>query len=323
MKQWFTNNQAAEQLGNYHLIRQLGHGGSSKVFVGKHIYLGTKAAIKVPDVRLTGDVIRNFRFEARLLASLRHRHIVRLLDFGMDGHTPFLVMDYAPHATLRQHFPKGIPLPLNIILPYIMQIADALQYVHQRNLIHCDIKPQNILLGPDKEVWLSDFGIARIVRSADHEKAQAVKGTAAYMAPEQILGNPLPASDQYALGVLLFTLLSGELPFSGTPWQICQQHLNSTPPRLRRRVPAIEPAVEHVVMKALAKDPTQRFASMMDFAQALKEASQEKPSHLLSQYNASPRYNGVQQIVSSLNPTNCAVDMSTVKTLQYAEHVVL
>jgi eukaryotic-like serine/threonine-protein kinase len=317
MKQQLAIDQ--DQLGNYHLIRLLGQGGSAKVYLAKHIYLDTKAAIKVLNSHLTRDEIRSFHSEARLLASMRHRHIVRVLDFGLEELAPFLAMDYAPHGTLRQHFPAGRPLPLDIILPYIVQIADALQYVHNRNLIHCDIKPENILLGPANEAWLSDFGIARV---ADHEQPREVKGTPAYMAPEQILRNPLPASDQYALAVLLYTWLRGELPFSGTPLQICSQHLNSPPPRLRRRVPSIAPAVEDVVMQALAKDPSQRFATIKDFAQALKEASQEKQPLVLSQVNLSPKRHVVHKIVPS-QPTERPVRISSVETPQYAHHLVL
>src|SRR5205085_2473107 len=126
-------------------------------------------------------------------------HIVRILDFGVDDNTPFLVMDYAPQGTLRERYPKGTPLPLATIVSYVKQVAAALQYVHHQNLVHCDIKPENMLLGRHDEVLLSDFGIAFTTQRSAIQEMQEPLGTVAYMAPEQIQGEPCPASDQYSL----------------------------------------------------------------------------------------------------------------------------
>jgi serine/threonine protein kinase len=174
-----------------------------------------------------------------------------------------------------------VPLTLRAIMPAVWQIASALQYVHDRGLIHCDVKPSNMLLGPCGEVWLSDFGIARpvAVAGSSNMHAQMLVGTPLYLAPEQIEGRPLPASDQYALAIMVYQWLCGQRPFRGTNLQICLQHLSEPPPRLREHVPTISPGVERVVLRALAKDPERRFTHVQEFALALRQASRaERPS---------------------------------------------
>lgn len=282
MKEQINPAYCHEQLGNYRIIRLLGQGGFASVYLGKHIYLNTKAALKVLHSRPTYDQTRNFHIEARYLACMRHPHIVPVLDFGVKERMPFLIMKYAPYGTLQQYFPHGNQQPLAAILPFVMQIADALQYIHDRGLIHCDIKPANLLLGPKKEIWLSDFGIALAVQHDNQTRAQGLQGTAAYLAPERLCGDTLSASDQYAFAVLVYAWLCGERPFSGTALQVYHQHLYATPPRLRKFVPSLSPAVEAVVLKALAKDPAHRFLDVTEFAQALQQASQVKDQLVLS-----------------------------------------
>jgi len=140
-------DRVGQQLGNYHLIRLLGHGGFAVVYLGEHIHLNTLAAIKVLDTRLTSDEIAQFRNEARTIARLEHPHIVRVLDFGVEDSVPFLVMGYAPNGTLRQHYQRGTRLSPGEVLPYVKQVASALQYAHDQKLIHRDVKPENMLLG--------------------------------------------------------------------------------------------------------------------------------------------------------------------------------
>src|SRR6266700_1034021 len=172
-----------QQLGNYRLIRLLGQGNFSEVYLGEHIHLNTRAAIKVLHGQLTSDYREGFLSEARTIAHLRHPHIIQVLDFGLEGMTPFLVMDYAPNGTLRQCHPTGTLLPLGTVVTYVTQVAQALQYAHQEKLIHRDIKPENMLLGRSHEVLLSDFGIATISQSSRQQQAQDTAGTIAYMAP--------------------------------------------------------------------------------------------------------------------------------------------
>ncbi len=267
-----------QQLGNYRLIQLLGQGNFSEVYLGTHLHLNTQAAIKVLHGQLANHDRAGFLTEARTLARLRHPHIIRVLDFGVEGTTPFLVMDYAPGGTLRQRHPKGTLLPLDTVVTYVTQVAEALQYAHQEKLIHRDIKPENMLLGRTNEVLLSDFGIAVIIQSSPQQQARNAAGTLAYMAPEQLQGKPRPASDQYALGVVVYEWLCGDCPFHGTFAELYSQHLSVSPPPLCERVPAIPAAVEHVVLKALAKDPKDRFASVQAFASALEEARKAESS---------------------------------------------
>ena len=197
-------DRIGQQLGNYRLIRLIGEGGFAEVYLGEHLHLGTQAAIKILKTQLTSSDVEQFRSEARIIANLEHPNIVRILDFGVEGKIPFLVMSYAPNGTLRQQYPRGVSLPLPAILSYVKQIADALQYAHDQKLIHRDVKPENMLLGRRHEVLLSDFGIALATQSSRYQSTRDVVGTVAYMAPEQIQGKPRPASDQYALAVVVY-----------------------------------------------------------------------------------------------------------------------
>ncbi len=192
-----------QQLGNYRLIRLIGRGGFAEVYLGEHIHLGTQAAIKVLQTRLAGEDQQRFFSESLTIARLRHPNIVRVLDFGVDGDTPFLVMDYAPAGTLRQRHSKGTRLPASNIVPYIRQAASALQYAHDQKVIHRDVKPENMLMGANNEILLTDFGIALVTQSSRYQTTQEVVGTVVYMAPEQLQGKPRPASDQYALGIVV------------------------------------------------------------------------------------------------------------------------
>lgn len=272
-----ASDLVGQQFGNYRLTRLLGHGGFADVYLGQHRRLNTYAAIKVLHTHLSNDDLEGFQKEAQTIANLRHSSIVRVFDFDVEGDIPFLVMDHAPNGTLRQRHPHGSRLPLTTIVSYVKQLVNALQYAHDQKLIHRDVKPENMLLGPNNEVLLSDFGIAVVAHSTASLKTGAYLGTVHYSAPEQIRGKPLPASDQYALGIVVYEWLTGARPFSGSsPIAIAMQHLSDPPPPLRGKNSAIPSEVEQVVMTALAKDPKQRFASVQAFATALEQASQQE-----------------------------------------------
>ena len=268
------DDRVGQQLGNYRLSRLIGQGGFADVYLGEHIHLNTQAAIKVLQMRLTGSSLEQFRDEARTIASLVHPNIVRVLDFGVEDDIPFLVMDYAPNGTLRQRHPRGVPLPPVSIVPYVRQAAAALQYAHERRLIHRDVKLENMLVGHNEAVLLSDFGLVMLAQSTSSQTTKEIAGTLPYMAPEQVNGKPRPASDQYALGIVIYEWLSGERPFRGSFIEIATQHLMTPPAPLQGKVAGISPAVEAVVFTALAKDPQQRFASVQAFATAFEQACQ-------------------------------------------------
>ncbi len=268
-----------QQLGNYRLIRLLGRGGFAEVYLGEHIYLKSHAALKVLHTRLTDEDTQQFVQEAQTLARLSHPHIVRLLDFSVQEGTPFLAMEYAPGGTLRTLHPKGSCLALDTIIPYVTQVAEALQYAHNRRLIHRDVKPENMLLGPGSEVLLSDFGLAMLaphtLSASTQAMDQSLTGTIAYLAPEQLQGKPRPASDQYALGIVVYEWLCGTAPFRGSPIEVAMQHLSVPPASLQELLPDLAPAIEEVVLRALAKEPELRFTSVQDFATALQHSWHE------------------------------------------------
>jgi serine/threonine protein kinase len=258
-----------KQIGNYRILRLLGSGGFADVYLGEHVYLHTQAAVKILNTRLAPDSLTNFQQEAQTIASLDHPNIVRVLDFGIQDQTPFLVMAYAPNGTLRQHHPTGTRLTLFPIVDYVTQIADALQYAHDRKIIHRDIKPENVLVGANGTILLSDFGMAVLSQSSRYQGKQEVGGTVAYMAPEQLQGQASTASDQYALGIVVYEWLAGQRPFTGSFVEICSQHLLMPPPSLLQHVSDLSPLVEDAVFMALRKDPQQRFQTVKAFANAL------------------------------------------------------
>src|SRR2546421_1690914 len=190
-------NRTREQLGKYRLVSLLGKGSFAEVYLGTHVLTGKQAAIKVLDTQLVSEAdTEAFITEARRVSNLDHSHIVGILDFDVEGGVPFLVMTYASLGTLRQRYRKGSPPSLSTAVSYVKQIADALHYAHGQGLIHCDIKPENILLKKEDEVLVSDFGIAEIAHATYSMPSPktVVLGTPAYMAPEQFGGWPRPAS---------------------------------------------------------------------------------------------------------------------------------
>ncbi len=265
-------NLVGQQFDSYKLIRYLGDGAFADVYLGEHVYLKKSVAVKVLRMQLSNSDRESFFIEARTVASLEHPHIVPVLDCGVDHNIPFLVMKYASHGTLRQRHPDHTVLSPSIVVSYVKQIASALQYAHDRKLIHRDVKPHNILLGPEDELWLSDFGLVMIAHSTMSQVTENTGGTPGYMAPEQFIGKTCPASDQYALAVMAYEWLCGERPFQGTHSELFNQHMFAPAPSLREKLSTISPAIEEVVLTALAKDPHRRFARVQAFANALEQA---------------------------------------------------
>jgi serine/threonine protein kinase len=271
-------DRIGQHLGNYRLLRLLGKGGAAEVYLGEHIHLNTHAAIKVLHTRLSGDEVEHFRTEARLLAHLGHPHIVHVLDFDVEDGTPFLVMEYAARGTVRTRYPKGSRLPLETIIAYVKQAADALSYLHEeKKMVHRDVKPENLLLRTDQDLVLSDFGIVVTAHTTGSLIVENLTGTLPYMAPEQFEGKPRPASDQYALGMIVYEWFSGKRPFDELAGSIMLHHVHTDPPALQKQLPTISSTIESVVHKALAKDPKERFATIGAFAAALEQASQQSP----------------------------------------------
>jgi serine/threonine protein kinase len=265
------DDYTGRQIGNYRILRRLGTGSFATVYLAEHLYIEKLAAIKLLHISINAQSYREFQEEARINARLEHPHIIRLLDFGFYQQTPYLVMEYAPNGTLRQLYPKKSLMPPQQIINYVPQIAEALDYAHQQNVIHRDVKPENLLLNSRNELILSDFGIA-ILQQTQQSSAKGIAGTPLYMAPEQFRGSSLPASDQYALGIMVYEWLCGEPPFSGNAYALSYQHVEQPPRPLSIHVPGISPAIDNAVLRALAKNPAHRFSSVQDFAITLQQA---------------------------------------------------
>ncbi|HKV59842.1 MAG TPA: serine/threonine-protein kinase [Ktedonobacteraceae bacterium] len=266
-------NRSGQTLGHYILIRLIGRGGSADVYLARNLHLRSLCAIKILRTPLIRKGRHKFLEEARIAATLEHEHIVHVLDFDVQNGVPFIVMSYAPHGSLRAFHPRGTKLSFRKTLHYLEQIADALDYLHAQDFIHLDIKPENLLLGRNYEVLLGDFGITETA----HKISGSRPGTFSYMAPEHKRGKPCAASDQYALAVCVYEWLTGQSPFSGTRTEVIWQHLHDRPASLRALAPDIPLAMERVVLRALAKNPQQRYASVGAFVDAFREAMPPAP----------------------------------------------
>ncbi len=248
------------QLGNYRLIRFLGRGDVAEVYLGEHIPSNNQVAIKVLGIH--GGDETAFQNAAHALTQLNHPHILRIVDYGINYPYAFLVMDYLSNGNLRQRHPKGETVPLATIVSYVMQVTQALQYAHSKELFHSNIKPENMLIGSQNAILLGDIGFATTIETTLDDHVVGLNHYAYRV-----------AGDQYSLGVVVYEWLCGDVPFHGaSPWDILAQHRSTSPPSLREKVPTIPPAVEEVVMKALAKDPKDRFVSVQAFADALEHA---------------------------------------------------
>src|ERR1051326_1247994 len=266
-----------QRIGPYVLQGLLGSGGMGAVYRAQDLRLGRAVAIKVIDVS-KGNGPRfaaRFQREARVLANLDHRNILPLWDVGQVGHLLFLVTPVVEGGSLRDlRLRMGGMLPPKQAIGLAIQVADALQHAHERGIIHRDVKPGNLLLHPDGRVMLADFGIARTVSERpDVSAAELAIGTPHYIAPEQALGDQVDGrADIYSLGAVLYELLSGRPPYTGeSTTRILVQILDGPPPPLLQINPALSPAVQTVVMHALASQPDERYPTAGAFAADLRQ----------------------------------------------------
>jgi len=248
----------------YVIERKLGSGGMADVYLAEDQELGRRVALKLLDDRHASDeqFVERFRREAQSAAGLNHPSIVSIFDRGYAEGTYYIAMEYLDGRTLKELLVKNGPTPVPIAIDYARQILGALAFAHRNGIVHRDIKPHNIVVGGDGRLKVTDFGIARSGASQMTE-AGSIVGTAQYLSPEQARGAPVdPRSDIYSLGVVLYEMLTGKVPFSGdTPVEIAMKHLSQVPEppsKLRDEIPH---DLDAVVMRALAKDPEQRYAT--------------------------------------------------------------
>lgn len=261
------------QVGNYRLVVRLGEGGFAEVYLGQHVHIKSmQAAIKILHARLPKETQAQFLHEAETIVLLKHPNIIHFIDFGIVDETPYLIMDYMANGTLRERHPRGHAIPLETVVSYVKQIAEALQYAHDRKIIHRDLKPENILIGENDKLVLGDFGISIPAHDFHSLTPQIEHGTPAYMAPEHFQKQAILASDQYSLGIIVYEWLCGQLPFTGSPAQLMDKHINIHPPSLCEKISVISPAVNQVVMKSLEKNQANRYPTIQTFALALEDA---------------------------------------------------
>jgi serine/threonine protein kinase len=290
-------DRTGQQIGYYRLVKLLGEGGFAEVYLGQHVHLASRqAAIKI--LHLVGVDQRKFQEEAETTAKLDHPHIVHLLDAAIEQGEPFLVLEYAPGGPLRARHPKGSVVPLASVGAYLKEIAPALQYAHDKDILHLDIKPENILIGQGGELMLSDFGVALLMQTGQTslEAIHGIGGTSRYMAPESFLGRPKKASDQYSLAIVLYELLCGSPPFRGeNRIQLGYQHNHEPVPPLREKNQAIPVDIEAVITRALAKKPEDRFANVQALAEAFERAVENAYGTTLPAQSSQP-YRSINEL---------------------------
>jgi tRNA A-37 threonylcarbamoyl transferase component Bud32 len=271
---------AGKTIGKYRLVEKLGQGGMAQVYKAYQPDLDRYIAVKILHPHLTGDpeFEARFRREARAVAALEHPNIVRIYDFDTAEGLAFLVMECVEGTNLRTKLRdmagRGELLDLPEAAHIVGALADALDYAHRQGVVHRDLKPSNVLIDPEGRPVLNDFGIARMLDATAITESGGSPGTPAYMSPEQGQGQPGDArSDIYALGVLLYQLCTGQVPFDAdTPYAIILKHITAPLPPPRTLRPDLPEAVERVILKAMAKDPAGRFQTAGEMGRALRAA---------------------------------------------------
>ncbi len=278
------NNLIGQSIGRYHIVEQLGAGGMAYVYKAYDTRLERNVAIKVIRNDLFGNsvierILKRFEREAKAMAHLSHPNIVKVLDYGEHDDSPYLVMELISGGTLKQLL--GKPMLYTSAVRLLEPVGRALAYAHSENILHRDVKPSNILITSTGEPILTDFGIAKLLDSDDGQTLTGTGvgiGTPEYMAPEQGLGKPVDGrTDVYSLGIVFYELITGRKPFAAdTPLAVLLKQVNDPFPMPGKLIPDLPDDVDHVIFKAMAKDPADRYQSMNNFVHALNNLEKEK-----------------------------------------------
>ena len=275
------NLQPGQMLGAYRIINQVGQGGMATVYKAYQPSMDRNVAVKVLPRQLaeSKEFVARFQQEARTIARLEHPHILPVFDYGESDGTTYFVMRYLEAGTLKEKMQAG-PLSFNEIDNLFTQLAGALGYAHSHGVIHRDLKPANALVDEQGNLFLTDFGIAKLLESASPRLTQtdAIMGTPAYISPEQAKALTVDQrSDIYSLGIILYELVTGRVPFTAdTPLAVILKHVSDPLPLPSILKPDIPESIEQVILKSLAKEPNDRFATTVEFLAAWKRALQDK-----------------------------------------------
>jgi serine/threonine protein kinase len=277
------NAYIGREIGNYRIVKEIGGGGFGSIFLAEHMLIQNRVVvIKIlRGVYLSSEEERKgFIQEAQILENLKeHPHILSILDLGIEDGVPYLITTYAEQGSLRDRFKSSHNQPFSVseTLTIVQQVGDALQYAHERNVVHRDMKPENILFGSKGEVLLADFGISTVL-STTSVKHTEVMGTPAYMAPEQFRGEISRRSDQYALACITYEMLCGHRPFgAGDFISLGYKHVTEPPPHIRQFNNTIPLHIEQALLKAMNKDRNARFEDVAAFLDALQQ--KERPAY--------------------------------------------
>src|SRR5438874_10151410 len=250
--------------GRYRIVRKLGAGGMANVYLAEDQELGRRVAIKILNERHAHDeqFVERFRREAKNAAGLSHPNVVSIYDRGEAEGSYYIAMEYLDGRTLKELIVTRGPSPVGVAIDYTRQILAAIGFAHKKGIVHRDIKPHNVVVGGDGRLKVTDFGIARS-GSSQMTEAGSIVGTAQYLSPEQARGASVDArSDLYSLGILLYEMLTGKVPFTGeAPVEIAMKHLSAIPEPPSKLRPEVPHDLDAVVMRAIAKDPDERYQS--------------------------------------------------------------
>ena len=273
------------RIDHYEIIRLLGHGGMNRVYLARDIHSQQDVVLKFPNDDLIGNigVFERYKREAEIGSRLNHPFVQHLLNVGEERQDHYLVIEYVQGKTLRQvleeHAPN--PLPQKEAIRITLQICDALAYCHEHGVYHRDIKPENIMILDDNNVKIIDFGVALLegARRVTWRGLSGTVGTPDYMSPEQLRGERGAAgSDIYAVGMMLYEMLSGHTPFEGeNVFAVMNQHVSQDPPSILKFNPDLSPELATVVMRAIRRDPSKRYTSIDEMAHDLRNLDEVKP----------------------------------------------
>lgn len=295
------------RVGQYQILSLLGHGGMAAVYRARQESVEREVAVKFLPEALAASAEMRARFsqEARTIANLQHPHILPLFDYGEQDGLPYLVIRLVDGGSLDDHLRQG-RLNQGEVLRLVEQIAAALDYAHARQVVHRDLKPANILIDSHGEAYLSDFGIAKLLSSTDNLTGSGLIGTPQYMAPEQIKGQVDARVDVYALGVIAYQALTGGMPYDGDTYQVLTKKLSEPPRRPVELDPDFPPELEAVLLKALARDPDERYAGAGELARDLRAAMAESSGLPTREYVAEPTRDHIASPTEAATPVETA-----------------